>query len=186
MELLHLSVRPPFATGIIRWGVTQLSRQSPPPKHLFGQRLGIHCANSVSVRPDKALQSGVDAREFLRVLKRLETAGVLPAPQEDCIPQILADVRGILGTVQVVDVLSHTKTGWSSKYGSPTELTPWAIHSFPYVWVLAEPQVYPKIRYTKGNSGLWRLPRGDSSPEMPEPADRAPPHPEGSVPPEPR
>lgn len=155
MEPYCLSVRPPYASGIIRWGVVQTSRALRPHKSVLGQRISIHCANCITVHPGLTLDGGQDAREFLRSLARLEKAGLLPE-ERGYLPQVLEDVGRVLGSVRLVDVLSRTQHGWLGLTQTVQELSPWTVPSFPFVWVFAEPELYENRPWFKGHGGLWR------------------------------
>lgn len=180
MEPYCLSVRPPYASGIIRWGVGHTSRAIRPPKSVLGTRISIHCSNCITVHPGLTLDGGQDTREFLRSLTRLEKVGLL-SEDRGYLPQVLEDVGRVLGSVRLVDVLSKTQHGWVGLTKTVQELSPWTVASFPFVWVFAEPELYENRPWAKGHGGLWR-----TTPATPGPADPEPPHPADSAPPGPR
>ena len=175
MGLLHISIRPPFATAVIRWGVTQLSRQSPPPKWMIGQRIAIHCATSIDRRTDKPLRANVDGREFLRIMHRLEAAGVLPEAMETLIPKVVADVGGILGSIRIVCALTQTKGVWPTDEKQPTDVSPGVVPTFPCAWVFEDPEPFAEVTWSQGATGYW-TPGDIILPGKPGPKGREPPH----------
>lgn len=157
MGLLHLSVRPPYATAIIRWGATQLSRQTPPPQKVLGERIAIHSTNIIYRRDTRSLGTSIDEMELYRTMKRLRTAGALPAEQDVCLTQILGDMGGILGTVRVVGTLFQELGRWYDQDRRPAEMSPWAVRSFPYIWLFEDPEPFAEIRQAKSRNGFWEL-----------------------------
>jgi len=141
---------------------------------MIGQRIAIHCANGIGRRLDKPLRANVDGREFLRIMKRLEEAALLPEAMETLIPKIVGDVGGILGSVRLVGALTQTKGVWYTNEEQPTEVSPWVVPTFPYVWLFEDPEPFVEVTWSQGATGYWTP--GDLIPGKLGPKGREPPH----------
>jgi len=161
MAIPILTVRAPFATGILRWGFTQLSRLTQPPPYLIGRRIQIHSAATIKVRPDGSLFGGAEERELFRTLVKLEAAGVLPEPLTQCVSTIIQDVSGLLGSVRLDRVLQLKGDKWKDSTGEVQKPCPWTSPAFPFIWVFSDPQPFEQLRRYRGCTGFWYLKTSD-------------------------